>query len=474
MFDYKYKIFDIKYRRVDILCVSLIIIWALVLSVFVKDVKAYSDLDSFSFDFNFGGQNYLGDVISGNIDSSISMQNNSRGVFFKRDDISYSLNNFHFEGGIYFFYTGNYSFNYNGSVNPGWVYPYINNNGSLDYEVNNKFHNEIIGVNSEWNVTVFYNSVTITYDEGDTIINRGLIFDNVEYVNSDNDLIDFLNGNDSVVNSGNPFDDSTIQDDSLPVPQELGTDIQNDNLGTPPFISGVWKNPSDLLEAYSREDIIIDIQYKPMFQYYKNFFNLKAGRGLSENWIDIYSGSIGTYDRWIRYNAESGYPDSNSTILASNMASDIINVANSSGIDNYSPRSTQIDNGSTWRCRYRVGNKASLWVVFNINSVGSLSNKESISFQNNSGDAVPASDVNYENSSQTSNSSNTNLGNFFDNLSANISSIINSTNNAFNSTDSNTGGFFGFFKSFFDKFPQMYALLILGLAVAILLRILGR
>lgn len=57
----------------------------------------------------------------------------------------------------------------------------------------------------------------------------------------------------------------------MPVPQKLGTDIQNDDVGTPPFISGSWENPRDLIASYEASNIQAEIQYKPTFQLYKRY-----------------------------------------------------------------------------------------------------------------------------------------------------------------------------------------------------------
>lgn len=464
MFEFKYNILGSKFRKIDFLCISIIIIWVIVLTVFVNDVKAYNSYCSINFEFN--GLLNSGVVQHYNSDVILDFPNNGRAVFFCSPEfISYYANKDDSDD----------------NITPNYVLIGKNTRlmESVGWGINNNYFNSYISENN----VVFPSGTTIVTTLGKRVINYSdgsqSIFEfspnqEIEYVDNLEDLVKFLNGDDSVIKkSENPFDNN-VEDDSLPVPQELGTDIQNDSLGTPPFISGVWKNPSSLLASYDAQEINIDIQYKPTYMYYKKVFNLKIGKYSSSDYIDVYNGSLGSLNRWIRYNAESGYPSGTNETNVSNMVNDIDLVAAENNISSYSPRSTQIDNGTRWRIRYRIGNKTSLWVVFNINSVGSPTSKETISFENASGDSVSPGNVNYNNSSQTSNSNNLSLSNFFDNLSANIQNIVSSVSSLFDNTDNNTGGFFGFFKELFNKFPQFYAFLILGLLLAILLRILGR
>lgn len=483
MFNYKFDFFGSRFRKIDILCISLIVIWALIISLIYCDfnVKAYND-DSFSINFHGSTVGNLdGD---GSINSTVTYNNpnNSYGIFFINNDFNdYIINNLVNSGWDYssnmLIYVGDNNSSYsvnNSGKSLGRLYGNVNWTAARSYLANqlninntNYIYN-VFGVTNEANYSSgppnnFNQAYNVTFD-----------FDNIQYVTSYEDLYKYLVDHDSsVVKIGNPFDD-TIEDDSLPVPQELGTDIQNDSLGTPPFISGVWKNPDSLLASFEASTINVDIQYKPTYLYYKKVFNIKIGKYSSSEYIDIYNGSLGSLNRWIRYNAENGYPSGTNETNVSNMVNDIDLVASDNNIVSYAARSTQIDNGSKWRIRYRIGNKTSLWVVFNINSVGSPTSKETVSFENASGDSVSPEDVNYNNSSQTSNSNNLTLGNFFDNLSANIQNIVSSVSSLFNNTDNNTGGFFGFFKELFNKFPQFYAFLVLGLLLAILLRILGR
>lgn len=305
-------------------------------------------------------------------------------------------------------------------------------------------------------------------------------YENIQYIDNIDDLQKWLNGDDTVVKTGDPENPTLPEDDSLPVPQKLGTDIQNDNVGTPPFLSGSWENPSSIYASYDASDVEVEIQYKPVFQLYKKMFNLKLAKVSSNEWLPVTKTQISnnTFNRFILYNAKTGYPNpfDSQTLHSGSLTDDVENIGNSSGYtDMFNPISARIANGTNWRIRYVVDNKTSLWVVFHVNSVGSLKNEESVSFENASGDPVSADDVNYTNSAQTTTVDKLNVNNFFDSLSNAINGIFNTTNNSFSAQDTDgSKGFYAMFKATFEKFPVFWTFFCLGLIVAILLRILGR
>lgn len=285
----------------------------------------------------------------------------------------------------------------------------------------------------------------------------------LEYVYNSNDVKKYFEGDDSVLNLGDP-DNNTIEDNSLPVPQALTCDLKNNDEGAPRFIAGSWKNPEALLSSFDASSINIEIQYKPKLQFYKKLFDLKLGIGQSSKWLDVYSGSIQNVKSWVSYmNLSENNPTSSGTQFCKNGKSDISLIASLNNIENYSSH-VELMNGSSWRCRYVVNGKSSLWVVYGVDSINALgrptNSGDNISFENASGDSVSSSDVNYDNSSMTS--PNYEDLSFIGKLSYNINQLFENLKSFFSPQDSNNG-FYVFFAKVFEQFPIFWALFILGL-----------
>lgn len=322
-------------------------------------------------------------------------------------------------------------------------------------------------------VELYLNGVNASFP--DQIISTKLL-DDVEFVNNGDDLRKYINDNDdSVVNIGNPDNPQLPEDDSLPVPQALTCDLKNNDESAPRFISGSWTNPSSLLASYDAEKINIEIQYKPKLQFYKRLFDLKLGVGTTSMWLPVTKMKLSEISNWTSYmNLSDNNPDSDGKSFHKNGKEDIQNIALQNDFNSYSSH-VELLNGTTWRCRYEVNGNTSLWVVYGVDSInqfGRPSNSgDNISFENASGDSVSAEDVEYNNSNMTDKD--------YDNLSLlgkiryDLDNLFTSLKSFFNPVD-NDNGFYAFFGKVFEQFPIFWTLFILGLVVAILLRIFGR
>ena len=469
-----------KYNRqinifLALYCVLCLIFLLLFYGFFITP-KAYNDNTSVEIHLNFSGQNQEGVSISGQATKTLDT-GNGRSIFLFDNNLNFGTPPYQtFLDGFAFLSTETFNITTNSAnYNPDWIGPYIDENGTA----NNYLYNYLIsfsGYNSNWNSTYFYNTTVLTYGDGSkTTINRGpSVVGEIEYVTSVEDAIKYLNGDDSVAQVGNPLDTILPEDDSLPVPQSLTCELNNNNGSYPRFIGGSWSNPNNLLASYDASDVEIEIQYKPKLQFYKKVFDLKLSIAQSDKWLDVCKMPISQVENWVSYlNLSENNQSTSDKVFRKNGKSDIEYIATANNIVNFSSHVESL-NGTSWRCRYIVGGNTSLWVVYGVDSLnrfGRPINKgDNITFENASGDSVSASDVDYNNSDMTEP---TEQNTFLGRLKYNLDGLSESLNSFFTPSD-NGNGFYKFFSNVFREFPEFWILFTLGLVIAILLRILGR
>lgn len=457
-----------KYERFLYILLSaytlLVMIFMLLLNGFFVKSKAYNG----NFPITKFRSKCEIDGSLGIVDLTFTASNNSKVIYIVDEN---DLNNE--PSYIYLFGTPNLigDLVVNQSNGYGWY-------SSVLYTYNKYAANDIIGNGN------FFDEDLIGYRITLNSLNNGQPFitdfyetsNNIEYVNSFEDAKKYIYKNDdSVVNTGNPINPPLPEDDSLPVPQALTLDLKNNENAYPPFLSGSWSNPNSLLASYDASDVQIEVQYKPNFQYYKKIFDIKLGSGQSDDWISVNTDSIDNFKKWtIVLNNSNNLPPDGDGVYVRSGSDDIAHVASQHSISNYSNHVESL-NGTKWRCRYIVGNKTSLWVVYGLKSINkfgrpSLSGDE-VTFENASGDPVSAEDVKYTNSSYTEQDYDS--MSFLGKIRYDIDNLFTSLKSFFIPQDQGNG-FYGFFGRVFEQFPIFWALFVLGLVVAILLRIFGR
>lgn len=468
-----------KRKLFNILIVAYVLTCMLVGGIIKLKVncKAYIAGEESNGHMVFGGSNFESAPPSGSYNFSI-IQNTNRGIYVNVTDFEQTLGNTFTSGGVAYITNGDFTLSYSdaNNISPGWVNGYIENN--YDF-----YYGEWLGQHYELpqntRVTYFYYNRIIHYDAGDTVVTR-TFSGNVDYCKNIDDAIKYLNGDNSVVLHGDPNHIPVTLDNTLPVPQQLSSTYKSGNNSYPPHLRGTWVNPDNASFNAIKSDIYIEVQYKPKFQFYasNSLFRKKYKVAESSEYLNIYNDKLEELYQFVKYGAEDGlYPGSNEFSINSSYLNDI-RSAFPNELQYINVKESTIDVGSKWRARYyyyKNGDKlTSYWSVYNVNQKNPIdNNKNSVTFQDSSGNPVSPDEVDYQNSTDTEESDNLTLSNFFSNLSNSISNLFSTINNFF-MFDGDSGNFMSFFSSVFKYFPQLLTLFMLGLVIVIMLRILGR
>lgn len=492
-----------KYNRqinifLALYCVLCLIFLLLFYGFFITP-KAYNDNTSVEIHLNFSGQNQEGVSISGQATKTLDT-GNGRSIFLFDNNLNFGTPPYQtFLDGFAFLSTETFNITTNSAnYNPDWIGPYIDENGTA----NNYLYNYLIsfsGYNSNWNSTYFYNTTVLTYGDGTkTTINRGpSVVGEIEYVTSVEDAIKYLNGDDSVAQKGDPFNPPVTQDNSLPVPQQVSVSepptLNWKALGqnSIPTIQASWVNPSNFGED-DLSNLEVQVKYQPTFKAYSAILGIPKGKFTTSTsdilTININNPNNGQFiDHYITYMDipasivldNNGFNKTFSSYEDESVLSLVNDTLSSNGLDSWGanlPNHTNIEfiKGTKFSIRYKLGNRVSYWV--DVNYSGNNVTSNDTSFSDNDNNAVDSEDVNYQYAANSKNPDDDSITifNFFDKLSDSLNDLFNTSENYFANAKAGTGQFYNFFKEFWDLFPAFFALFLLGLLIAIILRIFGR
>lgn len=350
----------------------------------------------------------------------------------------------------------------NNNINAHWssVADHLTNNGSdvMYYARNN-------GISDD--VPFYLNSL---YNKSYPDLNTTTVIPEVDYVKGIENLKKWLQGDNSVIQHGDPNKPPVTQDNSLPVPQSLTCDIHNKYTGSNPFLIGGWSNPANASFDAIKDSVKIHIQYKPRFQYYKRFLSVKDEVVSARDWIDLGTVENNNKNKWI--NCFPNTPQTENNIIKfETLQSDMQTIASTNNL--YAGGAT-IDNGSSWRVRYEMPDgRVSYWAVYNIKAIGKVSYADDVTFQDNEDNVVSSDAVSYQNSNQTDPENQDRDNSLLGRLKIALNNMQSLPKDMQNVADEGSS-FANFLKKVWDKFPEIYILFIGGLIIAIILRILGR
>ena len=329
------------------------------------------------------------------------------------------------------------------------------------------------------------------------VIGGELVSEDVQYIDSPENLYKYMvENNDDVVKEGNP--NKVTLDNTLPLPQKVS--ISEVPIVAPYVPSGQngasiqasWVNPNKFGDDDLNE-LCVQVKFSATYKAYSSILGIPKGK-FNTPFTDVKTININNpnvnkmIDHYISYGINDipmsividsqGYNKTFTSYEDTALFNNVTSTFSSNGLDpfGYTPNHTvyELIKGTKFSIRYKLGNKVSYWVDVNYSGNNVTSNETTFSDNNNK--SVDPEDVNYDYAANSINPNDNSLSimNFFDKLSSNIGSIFSSTNQYFDDASQGTGSFFNFFKAFWDEFPAFFALLLLGLVIAILLRILGR
>lgn len=301
-------------------------------------------------------------------------------------------------------------------------------------------------------------------------LNTSTVIPEVDYVKGIENLKKWLQGDNSVVQHGDPNNPPVTQDNTLPVPQSLTCDLHNRYTGSTPLIIGGWSNPSNASFDAIKDTVKIHIQYKPSFQFYKRFFAVKDEIVTARDWINLGTSENNNRNKWV--NAFPNTPQTDTNVIKfETLQSDMQMVAS---YNNNDSRDATLANGTSWRVRYEMPDgRVSYWAVYNIKAIGKMTYADDVTFQDNNDNVVSSDAVSYQNSEQTDPQNQDRDNSLLGRLKTALNNIQSLPKDMQTVADEGSS-FANFLKKVWDKFPEIYILFIGGLIIAIILRILGR
>lgn len=516
MFDYRFNILGIKFRKIDFLCVSIIIIWVLVCSLIINDfnVKAYDKSNNLRIIASASGNHgELSEVSIYDVNSNFS-NDSERCVFIKLDieEISSLSGRSDLTNAYVLLHRPRLASisatrtSYIGSMGfPAWLM--LSYNGGLTAKIQSECNYSDVGAS-------LIAGITGTRDNK-TFSGSVEIPDDIEYVNSWEDAKKYLiDGNEDVLHVGDPNEVEVKSNSNIPTPQKVHVADDGNN----PTIT--WINPKGLKVSVTSEPMV-EIQWKPTINL--DFVLKRSLELISPDWITVANdvlqdytgftirGNKGTpiseqlnaynllYDDKFVYQYDSN-DDDYVEMIARNQGiplnpvydggggyhlieagvvspvqlqqTDVSNLQNvftkaNVGKNNYRIRYYYLDNGvkyvSDWVEAYRT-----------FGSDGQGKDDESINFVNNDDESVQnPTYLPYNNN--VSNNDSWWFVPWYQEKTQELHNISDEhINVAIEQGSNDDGGFLAFFSTVFQNFPHLYTLFIISILLCIGLRIVGR
>lgn len=441
----------------------------------------------------------------GEVEWNVSCSNTTDAIFISSNNVSNNVVN---KDGVYLF---------TNIPNNGLIISrnIIKNNGVGWYSEDKYFirglnSSEVLGYENNY-VCYFYlkNSVSDIY--GQEYINSFMFKNDIEYVSSSTDVKNYFDGDDSVVNLGDPYDEQTNVDSQIPTPQKVA--VYKDSSSP----SLVWSNPKGVA---NNDNIKVRIEWKPVITLTHGLYDVNSI--IDQDYELLYYDSIGDYNSFCTLNNNGSPPpnvlNSYNTIYDSKVLFSGTGAQQSNDWANYYIVKNNVDWVSRvdpfgtndifgkgtysgvripdlkYRIRYETETGVSDWIYsdreFDSDNVSGPSQHSSTHSRNASGEPVsnptytpnndnkviPQNEVDNQNDSdqKKSNSIFDFISGFFDTIISAITAIFEKLKELVDSISNGTGSFFSFFGDLFGAFPQLLGIFLLGLVVTVLLRILGR